>query len=67
MEQRMTDLEIRLTHQAAAIEALDRAVVQQQQVIERLRERVERLTEQVRELTPSPVAPASEETPPPHY
>ncbi len=63
----MTDLEIRLTHQEAAIEALDRTVVEQQRVIERLRERVERLTEQVRELALSPVAPVSEETPPPHY
>ena len=67
MEQRMTDLEVRLTHQEAAIEALDCTVVRQQQVIARLRERVEWLTEQVRELAPSPVAPASEETPPPHY
>ncbi len=67
MEQRLTDLEIRLTHLEAALETLDRTVIRQQEAIDGLRMQVERLTAQVRELAPSPVAPIDEERPPPHY
>lgn len=67
MEQRVTDLEIRVTHQEAALETLNQAVVQQQQGIDRLQAQLERLMELVRDLAPAPVAPASEEPPPPHY
>ncbi|HKJ09363.1 MAG TPA: SlyX family protein [Gammaproteobacteria bacterium] len=67
MEQRITDLEVRLSYQEAAIDELTRTTLAQQQAIESLRAEVEQLKSLLRELAPSAVAPASEETPPPHY
>ncbi|HQU15838.1 MAG: hypothetical protein B7Z66_03285 [Chromatiales bacterium 21-64-14] len=67
MEKRVIDLEIRVTHQEAVLETLNRVVVEQQQAIDQLRAQHGRLMELVRELAPSPVTPASEEPPPPHY
>ncbi len=67
MESRITDLEVRLTHQEAALEELTHTVLEQDRVIADLRTELEYLKSLLRELAPSPVAPASEETPPPHY
>ena len=67
MEQRITDLEVRLSYQEAAIDELTRTTLAQRQAIESLRAEVEQLKSLLRELAPSAVAPASEETPPPHY
>ncbi|MEJ2686244.1 MAG: SlyX family protein [Gammaproteobacteria bacterium] len=67
MEQRITDLEVRLSYQEAAIEELTRTTLSQSQAIEGLRAEVDQLKSMLRELTPSAVAPASEETLPPHY
>ena len=67
MESRIVDLEIRLTHQEAALQALNDVIVRQQKEIDRLRAEVEALREQVRAQAAFPVAPPSDETPPPHY
>ncbi|MGA7802398.1 MAG: SlyX family protein [Gammaproteobacteria bacterium] len=67
MEQRITDLEVRLSYQEAAIDELTRTTLGQRQTIEALRAELEQIKSLLRELAPSAVAPVSEETPPPHY
>ena len=64
---RIEDLEIRLMHQEASLENLTSSLLEQERIIGEQAERIRRLEQQVRALTPSPIAEASEETPPPHY
>jgi SlyX protein len=66
MNERLIDLEIRLTHQEAAIEALSDEIARQQKTIERLEAQLAALREQLRTQAPG-VIPAAEEKPPPHY
>jgi SlyX protein len=67
MESRLTDLEIRLTHQEAALDAINDTLLKQARVIDALRGELERVQRQLRDITASNIASASEETPPPHY
>lgn len=66
-EARLTDLEIRITHQEATLLALNDVIAAQQRVIDQLRKEVEALKRQLRDMSPSGVAAPWEETPPPHY
>lgn len=67
MESRLTDLEIRLTHQEAALEEMSTVLLKQQSTLEALRGDIAALQRQLRDITPSNIADISEETPPPHY
>ncbi len=67
MEDRVIELEIRVAYQEALLLELNDAIVAQGRMIDRLRLELERLRDQLRTQAPSPVAPPSEETPPPHY
>jgi len=64
---RLVDLEIRLTHQEATLQALNDVVAEQQTLIDGLRKEVETLKRQLRDMTPADIAAPWEETPPPHY
>ena len=66
-EAKLTDLEIRITHQEASIDELTRTVLAQEAEIKQLREELVYLRELMRDLAPAAVRPESEETPPPHY
>lgn len=61
------DLEIRLTHQEAALEEMGVTLLRQHRDISELRDIVDRLQRQLRDMSESNVASAAEETPPPHY
>ena len=63
---RLIDLEIRLTHQEATLQALNDVVADQQRLIGQLRREVEGLKRQLRDVAPSPIAAPGDETPP-HY
>lgn len=67
MESRFTDLEIRLTHQEAALEEINDVLLQQHALIETLRAEVTALQRQIREMAPVNLAAATDETLPPHY
>jgi len=64
---RVIDLEIRLTHQEATLQALNDVIADQQRLIDQLRKEVEALKRQVRDMSPADIAAPWEETPPPHY
>ena len=67
MENRVTELEIRLTHLEDTIEVLNRTIIKQHDEIDLLQLHVSQLEKKIKASQSSPVALESEETPPPHY
>ena len=67
MESRITDLEIRLTHQEAAIEEMNGVLLEQHKLIELLKTELVTLQRQLRDIGSSSVADVFQEPPPPHY
>src|SRR3569832_2506821 len=64
---RLTDLEIRITHQESTLQALNDVVAEQQQLITQLRKELEAMKTRLRELAPSDIAAPLVESPPPHF
>ncbi|NOX76393.1 MAG: SlyX family protein [Gammaproteobacteria bacterium] len=67
METRLTDLEIRLTHQEAALEEMSDVLLKQHHMMESLQRNLAALQVQLRDTNPQGVADPSQEPPPPHY
>jgi len=67
MENRVTELEIRLTHLEDTIEVLNQTVIEQHNHIDLLQLQVSTLEKKLKAAQSSPIAHESEETPPPHY
>ncbi|NOQ89328.1 MAG: lysis protein [Gammaproteobacteria bacterium] len=67
MENRIIELEIRLTHLEETIEVLNKTVIRQHEEIDLLQLQVSILEKKIKTSQSSPVAHESEETPPPHY
>ena len=65
MENKITDLEIRITHQEASIDELTRTLLEQERLIRKLQKDLDTIRDQLNEH--SNIAHLSEETPPPHY
>lgn len=63
----LEELQIRLTHQEAAIDELTTQSLRQQRQIDELVGHLEKLQAQLRELTEAGASPQSPEPPPPHY
>jgi SlyX protein len=67
VDDRLIDLEIRLTHQENHIEELDKVIFQQQKAIDLLSEQVKYLQQKLKNSTEANILSAAEESPPPHY
>jgi SlyX protein len=67
MENRITELEIRLTHLEDTIEVLNNTIIKQHGEIDLLQLQVSQLEKKIKASQSSQVAMESEETPPPHY
>ena len=67
MENRVTELEIRLTHLEDTIEVLNETIIKQHGEIDLLQIQVSALEKKIKASQSSPIAHESEETPPPHY
>lgn len=67
MEDRVTELEIRLTHLEDTIEVLNDTVIKQHDEIDLLQLQLSALEKKIKTSQSSPIAHESEETPPPHY
>ena len=65
MEHKITDLEIRITHQDASIDELTRTVLEQEKLIRKMQQDMKAIRTQLKEF--SNIAHSSEEAPPPHY
>ncbi|WP_293729910.1 SlyX family protein [uncultured Actinobacillus sp.] len=66
-ENRITELEMKLTFQDNLLEELNQALVEQQFVIDKMQVQLRYLANKLKDMQPSNVASQSEETPPPHY
>lgn len=67
MDSRLIDLEIRLTHQDAAIEALTETSLKQQLQIEDVLGQLQQIRILLQQLAPPETEVLDEEPPPPHY
>lgn len=67
MKDRITDLEIQLTHQQNQVEELNSLVYSQQMQIDSLSTELKQIKEQLQIALPSLVRSPEEEAPPPHY
>ena len=67
MENRVTELEIRMTHLEHTIEVLNSTVIKQHDEIDHLKLQVSVLEKKLKATQATIIAPESEETPPPHY
>lgn len=67
MEERLMELESRLSFQEHTLQELNDIVAAQQQELGVLRLALREFEQRLRALTPPPEAGSEEETPPPHY
>ena len=67
MENRITDLEIRITHQEAAMEEMNDVLLEQHKLIQNLRDELNHHQRLLRDMNSSNITDAANETPPPHY
>lgn len=67
LEQRMDDLETRLSFQDDAMNTMSEELIQQQRIIERLQAQVAALIKRQEELVSQVGQGGVEDTPPPHY
>lgn len=66
IEDRITELEIKSTHQEATIADLNDVILSQQKAIDSLESRLLKMETEIKSLS-SNIKNASDETPPPHY
>ena len=67
MNERLTELEVRLAFQEKTIQDLNEVVTDQQRRIDRLAQELEAMKSRLAALAPSMVIPQEDEKPPPHY
>lgn len=67
MEDRITELEIRLTHIEDTLDVLNETVIDQHKLIDQLQLQISLLEKKLKAVASSNIAHESEETPPPHY
>lgn len=66
-EQRINELEMKISFQEQMIDELNQSLIDQQFIIDKLQIQLRHLTKKLNELQPSNIANQSEEIPPPHY
>ncbi|PJG84464.1 SlyX family protein [Conservatibacter flavescens] len=66
-EQRIAELEMKVTFQEMTIEELNQSLVEQQFLIDKMQLQLRYLANKLKDIQPSNIASQAEETPPPHY
>jgi len=67
MDERITEVEIRLTHIEDTLDVLNQTIIDQQKLIDQLQVQISILEKKLKAAATSNIAHESEETPPPHY
>jgi len=66
-EQKLEELETRITFQDQELQTLNDVIIRQQHQIEQLAVQISLLEDKMKDMKPSLLMPESEEAPPPHY
>ncbi|MCI7353564.1 MAG: SlyX family protein [[Actinobacillus] rossii] len=66
-EDRIAELEMKVTFQENLLETLNHSLVEQQFVIDKMQVQLRYLASKLKDMQPSNIASRSEETAPPHY
>lgn len=67
MDERITEVEIRLTHIEDTIDVLNQTIIDQHKLIDQLQLQLSIIEKKLKAAASSNIAHESEETPPPHY
>lgn len=67
VETRLIELETRLSFQDDTIQQLNSVITRQARILQKLEQALVSMQAQLKAVTPSPLADADQETPPPHY
>ncbi|OOF44082.1 SlyX family protein [Rodentibacter trehalosifermentans] len=67
LENRLTELEMKVAFQEQLLEELNQALVQQQFDMDRMQRQLRYMANKLKDFHPSNIASQAEETPPPHY
>ena len=67
MDERITEVEIRLTHIEDTLDVLSQTIIDQHKLIDQLQLQISILDKKLKAAATSNIAHESEETPPPHY
>ncbi|OOF87282.1 SlyX protein [Rodentibacter ratti] len=67
LENRITELEMKVAFQEQLLEELNQALVQQQFDMDRMQLQLRYMANKLKDFHPSNIASQAEETPPPHY
>ena len=67
IDERVTELEIRLTHYEETLELLNQTIIEQRNEIDVLQIQIEHLNKKLKSAEGSIIADEKDETPPPHY
>jgi len=67
LQEKIVDLEIRLTHQEEHILSLDKIVYEQDKLLSALLEKVKQMDDKIKSNGENNILSSSEESPPPHY
>jgi SlyX protein len=67
MDERITEVEIRLTHIEDTLDVLNQTIIDQHKLIDHLQLQISILEKKLKAAATSNIAHESEETPPPHY
>ena len=67
MDERITELEIRLTHMEDTLDVINQTVIDQHRLIDRLQLQITILEKKLKSAAETQLASEKDETPPPHY
>ena len=67
LEQRIAELEMKVTFQETVIEVLNQALIEQQFILDKMQLQLRYVVNKMKDMQPSNIASQAEETPPPHY
>lgn len=67
LEQRIVELEMKVSFQENALEELNQALIEQQFLLDKMQLQLRYVVGKLKDMQPSNIASLAEETPPPHY
>ena len=67
LEEKLIDLEIRLTHQEDHIASLDKVIYEQEQMISALTSKIKQMDTKLTTMGEENILSSEEDVPPPHY